>query len=88
MPWGTWEDLGGLLLSSPAAVSWGTGRIDVFARGEENLFHLPFENDWGAWEDLGGIMKGGPGVCSWAPGRLDVFIRRQDNRLAHRAFQS
>src|SRR4051794_14725716 len=32
----TWESLGGGLTSDPAAVSWGDGRIDVFARADDN----------------------------------------------------
>ena len=31
-----WVSLGGNLSSDPAAVSWGPGRIDVFARGTDN----------------------------------------------------
>jgi hypothetical protein len=36
--WSGWEDLGGELAagSSPAAVSWGANRIDVFIRGLDN----------------------------------------------------
>jgi hypothetical protein len=39
--WGNWEPLGGILTSSPAAVSWGNGRIDIFARGNEgHTWHM------------------------------------------------
>ncbi len=34
--WSGWENLGGVLTSDPAAVSWGPDRIDVFARGTDN----------------------------------------------------
>ena len=34
--WSGWEDLGGILTSEPAAVSWGPGRIDTFVRGTDN----------------------------------------------------
>lgn len=38
--WSDWEDLGGTILDSPAAVSWGPNRIDTFARGTNNhLYH-------------------------------------------------
>jgi hypothetical protein len=34
--WSTWESLSGQLTATPAAVSWGEWRIDVFARGSDN----------------------------------------------------
>ena len=35
-----WEDLGGFLTTPPSAVSWGSGRFDVFARGPNgDLLH-------------------------------------------------
>jgi hypothetical protein len=36
--WSAWQDLGGELQagSSPAAVSWGPDRIDLFVRGLDN----------------------------------------------------
>ncbi len=41
--WGTWEPLSGQLTASPAAVSWGDGRIDVFVIGSDNaLWHRTY----------------------------------------------
>ena len=40
----TWENHGGVFISSPAAVSWGPNRIDVFARGTDNALWHKF---WG-----------------------------------------
>ena len=68
------------LTSDPAAVSWGPGRIDVFARGTDNaLYHKWYDGNWSGWESLGGMLTSGPAVCSWASGRLDVFARGTDN---------
>ncbi|MEH2385895.1 MAG: hypothetical protein V7K14_08975, partial [Nostoc sp.] len=45
--WSGWESLGGILTSSPTAVSWSYGRIDVFARGTDNaLWHQWFDGAW------------------------------------------
>jgi hypothetical protein len=33
---GRWESLGGVLTSPPSAVSWGVGRLDVFAKGTDS----------------------------------------------------
>jgi hypothetical protein len=83
---GTWENLGGVLRSAPAAVSWGPGRLDVFVRGSDNgLWHRWFSNGaWSGWESLGGILNSGPAVASWGEGRLDVFLRGSDNGLWHK----
>jgi hypothetical protein len=38
--WSGWEDLGGILTSAPAAVSWGQNRIDTFVSGTDSaLWH-------------------------------------------------
>ena len=31
--WHNWQGLGGTFKDAPAAISWGTNRIDVFVRG-------------------------------------------------------
>jgi hypothetical protein len=93
--WSAWESLGGLLTSAPAAVSWGAGRIDVFARGEDDgLYCRSFDGSWTEWEGLGGEGLDGslkselaPAVSSWAPGRLDLFAIGEDDALWHRWFR-
>lgn len=73
------------LTSDPTAVSWGSGRIDVFARGPDNaLWHRWYSGSWSGWESLGGSLAGGPDVASWGSGRLDVFARGTDNTLQHK----
>lgn len=37
--WSSWEDLGGILTESPAAVSWAPNRIDCFVRGTDMQLH-------------------------------------------------
>jgi hypothetical protein len=53
---------------SPAAVSWGPGRIDLFAWGSSNeLEHLWYDGSNGGWhpsENLGGNLGGNPTVSS------------------------
>jgi Repeat of unknown function (DUF346) len=49
--WNDWETLGGTLTASPAAVSWGSSRIDVFARSTNNmLVHRWFDGGWNDWQ--------------------------------------
>lgn len=85
MAWSDWENLGGIITSSPAAVSWDDDRIDVFAAGTNNhLYHKWYDEGWSDWEDLGGVIMGAPSVASWDEGRLDVFVRGTDNALYHK----
>jgi hypothetical protein len=56
--WATsWDHLGGTLYSDPGAVSWDTGRIDVFARGGgDELVQRYHANGWApSWSHLGDI---------------------------------
>lgn len=82
--WHASESLGGTLADTPAAVSWGPGRIDVFACNDGgDLMHRWFERTWHPWERIGGGLQSGPAVASWAPGRLDVFGRSSRGSLLH-----
>lgn len=69
----------------PAVTSWGTGRLDIFARGSDNaLWHRAFDNGhWAAWESLGGSLAYDPVATSWGRGRLDIFVRGGDNSFQH-----
>jgi hypothetical protein len=82
--WGGEEFLGGPVIGTPAVVSWGDLRFDVFARGADGtLKHAAF--DHGSWSTLGGInagpILGDPAAVSWGSNRFDIFIRRPDRRL-------
>jgi hypothetical protein len=91
---GHWEVLGtGTMPHSPfdgpAAVSWGSGRVDVFVRGGGNeLDHKWFDDGhWSSgWEDLGGTLTSSPTVASWQPGHLVVFARDQAGGLSARGY--
>jgi V8-like Glu-specific endopeptidase len=88
-PWpgGTdWYSLGGALYDAPAAVSWGSSRIDVFARGGDDKLWWQFWNgSWSGWLPLGGpALTGAPSAVTWGSNRLDVVARRaSDGALVH-----
>lgn len=93
LPGGSWTrpiDLGGSLASQPAAASWEPGRLDVFARGTDNLlWHRWYTaGRWSAWEKFGGTITSAPTVAAWGPGRLDVFARGAGDALYHKWFVS
>jgi hypothetical protein len=76
-------------MSGPGAVSWGSGRIDVFVVGADSaLWHKWFQNGWSGWESLGGTLISAPAASSWAPGRLDIFAAGTDSAMWHKWFQN
>lgn len=83
-----WESLGGALTSGPDAASWGSNRLDVFARGTDNaLYHRWWDGyGWRGWESLGGSITSDPSAVSWGNGRIDVFARGTDNALYHKFY--
>ena len=87
--WSIEGDLGGILTSAPAAISWGksaAGRIDCFYRGQDyRLYHRYYDGGhWYEEQDLGGYLTSAPAVASLGPGHLDCFYRGSDGHLWHR----
>jgi len=82
--WSAWTPSGGLT-SPAAAASWGAGRLDVFARGQDNaMWHRAWDGTaWTGWQSLGGGFSSAPVAVSWGPNRIDVFARGLDNALWH-----
>ncbi len=69
---------------SPAVVSWGAGRIDLFGRGVDGaIYHAYWDGSWHSFESLGGNFIYAPAASSWGPGRLDVFAIGTDGALYH-----
>jgi Repeat of unknown function (DUF346) len=83
--WHSGDNLGGDIRSDPDITSWGSGRLDAFARGADNqLWHKYFNGyGWTNWEPLGGALASGVGAVSWGPGRIDVVGRNANNNLLH-----
>ena len=80
-----WASLGGTITSDPDAASWGSGRLDVFAKGTNNaVWKKTYQNNWYGWGDEGGQIVGSPTAVSWGPGRIDLFGRGTDNALWHK----
>jgi hypothetical protein len=100
--WSGWSSLGagnmqGPLASpwpaSPSAVSWGSGRLDIFEVEQyTRVFHKWYQNGWGGWDDLGGNFSvPGPGsiqyppqAISWGFSRIDLFQLNGDGRVFHK----
>ncbi|MCX2970711.1 MULTISPECIES: hypothetical protein [Streptomyces] len=90
--WGDVRYLPPTVAGQPALASWGSGRLDLFARTarENGLLHLSHLN--GSWErtgrDLtaGESLTAGPAAAAWGQGRLDVFARGGEYQVIHRYF--
>jgi hypothetical protein len=76
------------LTGSPAAASWASGRLDVFAcTTSSSLQHWWFDQSngnnvhFGAFEYLG--QANSPCAVSWGQSRLDVFANSPGNGIVH-----
>ncbi|MEE4379217.1 MAG: hypothetical protein V2J55_17140 [Candidatus Competibacteraceae bacterium] len=80
-----WENLGGVIEEQPECVSWGTNRIDCFARGgKNNLYHRWWDgSDWHGWQNLGGETRSQPSCLSRMSNTIDCFVRGAGNRMHH-----
>ncbi len=83
--WSGWQSLGGMLASSPAAVSLGSNHIQVFARGADGtLWFRVYNGAWDAWKraPLNGVTAGV--TFNFAPGvgnDLMVYFAGSDHQL-------
>ena len=86
--WSGWTSLGGVLTSSPAAISRGDNTLDVFVRGTDGVLWQKTTTDggttWSNWNNLGGVLAPGtgPGVSGWS-GHEDLFVVGTDSALWH-----
>lgn len=88
----TWERFKEeVIKSAPAAASWQPGRLDVFARSQDNrLIQKTYEGSWTQWQEpkLKSSAKiptliDAPATVSWGPNRIDCFVRGIDSRMYH-----
>lgn len=77
--------LQGELASTPKVISWGPGRLDVFAQFTDNtIWHRPYVDGWLSWVQLKGLQTDSElDAVSWEMGRIDLFARGTDQALWH-----
>jgi len=79
---------GGALTPAPALATWGPGRLDLFAAGEDGaLWQRSHSN--GVWSEpasLGGRITSAPDAVSWSAGQIDLVARSSDNTLVYKYF--
>jgi hypothetical protein len=93
--WHTWwngvwngpEALGGWINAKPAAVSWGSGRLDIVVRGGDNACYLRvYQGQWFDYQSLGGVLAYGPAISSRGPGLLDIWVIGSDGALYQKSW--
>ena len=87
-----WEEIsdGHMIEVSPAAVSWGPNRIDLFAVWDKQLHHRAFQNGvWNPWtENLDGATNDAPTAASWKIERVDALVHTTDDFMSRRYWES
>ncbi len=77
--------LGGAMLGSPDACSWGGKRLDLFVRGTDEYIWHKFRDDQGAWHEwtsIGGLkMTSDPSAATRGHGQMSLFARGQNNQI-------
>jgi len=83
-----WEKFDAYCVGTPAAVSWGANRVDVFViGGDRQCWHLFWDGQsWNGWESLGGQCEYGVAASSGMANQLDVFITGLDQAIYRRSF--
>lgn len=92
--WRGWENLGrpgnAALIHSPAVISSGPGKINVFVKGADGrLWEKWFDgHGWvGTWNNLGGDrVNSSMSAISWGNGHVDLFQTASDGTIWHRYY--
>lgn len=81
----SWHSLGGQVVGTPEACSWGPGRIDVFVRGTDNkLYQIALVNGrWTEWIQHEANISSSPTCVSWGANRIDVFAVEATSKAMH-----
>ena len=80
-----WTVLGGGLAAEPSIACWGPGRIDIVARGLDDVMYQKWsDGEWRPWVGHGGRFLGAPCVVAHMANRVDVLARGKDNFLYQR----
>lgn len=98
--WGSWINTGMATPANtaPSITTWGSGRLDIFARGlvsggQAEMTHVWSTNYGASWtsvEPLGGNIIGAPACIGRQPsgsdGKLDCFARGADGNIWKRSY--
>jgi hypothetical protein len=74
-----------VIAGNPTVASMTPGRLDVFARGYDNmLYHISAQGTtWAAWSGMGLTLVNDPAAASWGANRLDLWMQGADQNVYH-----
>lgn len=84
--WGSWEDLGGILLenTSPSAASIAANSLDILTAGtDKQIWDKKWASKVWSWGGIGGQTESTPGATG-SNGMLHVFVRGLDGNLFYK----
>lgn len=89
--WSNWEKLGGGLVGTPAAVSWGSNRFDVFSIAPDyRMWQKTYDYGWKEWTQMpdGKFKPTGVGAASPKHNSITVFGTGMDDAIYKYTFQN
>ena len=94
--WSGWTSRGGQIPVNtvPAACSWSSGRVDLFANGTDGQLWWKYTTNggssWTGWQalgrPLGESLTSSPAAAAPSSGAIDVFARGGDSGLWERTY--
>lgn len=87
-PWGSWQDLGGLMVGGPAPALNGDGRLDVLVRGTDDRLYTQWQTSPGGgfagFAGLDGELRGPPRALLDSAGFIHAIAVGPRGTLVHR----
>lgn len=83
-----WNDLGGSITGTVAVGRNSDGRLEAFARWQDNTLRHTYQTtpgggQWSPWSNLGGSLTSNPVAATNTDGTLDVFALSTDTAIWH-----
>ena len=85
----SWSKVGSVAFAGdPVLVSWGPGRLDLFAVSADGSLDWSRNSGtgWSGWNSIGTGFMGAPAVVCPQPNRIDVVAWRTDGSFSHSSY--
>jgi uncharacterized protein (TIGR03437 family) len=83
-----WADLGGSVTGKISVAKNSDGRLEAFARWQDNSLRYSVQSsagstEWSGWTSLGGTLASDPVAALNKDGRIDIFAISSDTTVSH-----
>ncbi|MFM6928509.1 MAG: hypothetical protein ACKOX6_08585 [Bdellovibrio sp.] len=87
--WGTWQGLLGSFDTGPGACSWGSNRVDLFARTWNKTIQHSYFNGvtWSAWETLTQMVFSAPAAAAIGPDHMYLFFNDDQGAVLYKEYR-